>query len=62
MIDRLEAVGCSNSPKQKDDIVTLFTRIRTEMQGLAAVVVDLEAEHERAKEEGDEIASRRSDY
>jgi hypothetical protein len=54
LFDRLEAEGCSNSPK---DIVVLFNKFRSEMQGLAAVVLDLEAEHERAKEEGGGIAS-----
>ena len=47
MIDELQAEGCSNSPKQRDDVLALFAKIRSEMQGLAAVVVNVEASYAR---------------
>jgi hypothetical protein len=56
MIDELEAKGIESSPRQRDDIATLFKDLRSRMQGLAAVVVRVEAEPIRGYEHGYAIA------
>jgi hypothetical protein len=56
MIDALEAQGRSSSPTQQDQIGRLFDDLRKQMQGLAAVVIKMEAESERAQEEGAALA------
>jgi len=56
MIDALEAQGRSSSPTQQDQIGMLFDDIRKQMQGLAAVVIKMEAEAGRAQEEGEALA------
>ncbi len=56
MIDTLEAQGLSSSPTQQDQIRMLFDDLRKQMQGLAAVVIKMEAEPERAQEEGAALA------
>ena len=56
MIDALETKGRSTSPTQQDQIERLFDDLRKQMQGLAAVVIKMEAEPKRAEEEGVELA------
>jgi hypothetical protein len=55
-IDDLEAQALTSAPNQRENIVHLFSDIRTRMQGLAAVVFRMDAESERIKEEGEAIA------
>lgn len=56
MINRLEANGLKTAPNQEPDVRALFDRLRSSMQGYAAVVVSLEAVSERASAEGIAIA------
>jgi hypothetical protein len=52
VIDRLEAKALGSSPSQRDNIAVLFKDLRSRMQGLAAVVMHVEAEPARAYEDG----------
>jgi hypothetical protein len=56
MFDQLEGNALRPAPKQRDDIIALFKDLRSRMQGLAAVVVHIEAEQTHASEEGMVIA------
>jgi hypothetical protein len=56
MIDQLETTGVNSASKQRDDVAMLFKSLRLKMQGLAAVVVHMEAEQARVCEEGMAIA------
>ena len=56
MMNDLEEKGISSSPSQRDDIGAMFKDLRSRMQGYAAVVVHMEAEPTRAREDGMAIA------
>lgn len=56
MINGLEAEGLASAPSQETEIRGLFDRLRSTMQGYAAVVIRLEAVSERAGVEGLAIA------
>lgn len=55
-IDALERMGKTTSPAQQENVRMLFANMRQELQGLAAVVVTLEAEPHLAEERGLMIA------
>ncbi len=55
-IDALERMRKPTSPAQQKDVQELFATMRKELQGLAAIVVTLEAERYSAKERGLMIA------
>lgn len=56
MIDVLETEAVASSPLQKENISLLFQDIRKKMQGLAAVVLRMQGEAEKVKEEGAAVA------
>lgn len=56
MIDERETEALKNSPQQGESITGLFSRLRSRMQGLAAVVVKMESEPQKIKEDGEAIA------
>jgi hypothetical protein len=56
MFDQLEANALRPTPKQRDDIVTMFNSLRSKMQGLAAVVAHIEGDQAYASAEGKAIA------
>ena len=56
MMDELEAKGLRFASSQHDDVAALFQKLRSLMQGFAAVVVHAEAEPHRAYEDGMAIA------
>jgi len=56
LIDGKETEALTSSPQQRESIKVLFNRLRSRMQGLAAVVVKMDAEPEKIKEDGEAIA------
>jgi hypothetical protein len=56
MLDHLEAQGIEWSPNQHGDVLAMFRRLRAQVQGLAAIVVDVEAEPRRAEQKAFSIA------
>jgi hypothetical protein len=56
MLDRQESEALTSSPEQRQSITGLFNRLRSRMQGLAAVVVKMEAEPQKIQEDGEAIA------
>ncbi len=56
MMDELEAKGLRFSSSQRDDVAAMFQKLRSLMQGFAAVVMHAEAEPHRAYEDGMAIA------
>ena len=56
MIEGLETQGLNFAPLQREKVVLLFNKLRTRMQGLAAVVFKMDGESEKVKEDGEAIA------
>lgn len=55
-IDGLEAEALASPRAPRENVSQVFNQIRTQMQGLAAVVYRMQAEPKRIEEEGDAIA------
>ncbi len=56
MIDDLEAQAVRSAPKQREQITGLFNKLRSTMQGFAAVVFKLDAEVDKIEQDGEVVA------
>ncbi len=57
MIDEMESSSLENTPQQADNIRELFKKLRSEMQGLAAVTFEFEAEPSYVVDKGLSVAN-----
>jgi hypothetical protein len=57
MFDELEVLSVERAPRQTEDVKALFSGLRKKMQGGAAVVIEIVAEHSYAYEKGLAFAS-----